>query len=96
MTRGKAPRLCTVVDVWKTYNDKGEMVRLRYVSTHEFCGQTVTDYDVWAEKPVTAKEVIETLHNNVENTKRLLTSIPDAIPEHRGCSCAKALEEAQF
>ena len=57
---------------------------------------TVTDYDVWAEKPVTAKEVIETLHNNVENTKRLLTSIPDAIPEHRGCSCAKALEEAQF
>ena len=57
---------------------------------------TVTDYDVWAEKPVTAKEVIETLHKNVENTKRLLTSIPDSIPEHRGCSCAKALEEAQF
>jgi 5'-methylthioadenosine phosphorylase len=57
---------------------------------------TVTDYDVWAEKPVTAKEVIETLHRNVENTKKLLTAIPDAIPEHRSCSCAKALEEAQF
>lgn len=57
---------------------------------------TVTDYDVWAEKPVTAKEVIETLHKNVENTKRLLTSIPDAIPGHRGCACEKALEEAQF
>jgi len=56
----------------------------------------VTDYDVWAEKPVTAKEVIETLHKNVENTKRLLTSIPDFIPEHRGCTCAKAFEEAQF
>ncbi|MDC8437787.1 MAG: MTAP family purine nucleoside phosphorylase, partial [Candidatus Nitrosotenuis sp.] len=57
---------------------------------------TVTDYDVWAEKPVTAKEVIETLKKNVENTKRLLTSIPDEIPQERGCFCEKALEEAQF
>ena len=30
---------------------------------------TVTDYDVWAEKPVTAKEVMETLAKNVEMTK---------------------------
>lgn len=57
---------------------------------------TVTDYDVWAEKPVTAKEVIETLKKNVENTKRLLTSIPDEIPQERRCFCEKALEEAQF
>lgn len=57
---------------------------------------TVTDYDVWSEKPVTAKEVMETLSKNVENTKRLLTSIPDEIPQSRGCSCAKALEEAEF
>jgi 5'-methylthioadenosine phosphorylase len=57
---------------------------------------TVTDYDVWAEKPVTAKEVMETLSKNVENTKKLLTSIPDEIPQARNCSCAKALEEAEF
>jgi 5'-methylthioadenosine phosphorylase len=57
---------------------------------------TVTDYDVWAEKPVTAKEVMETLSKNVEKTKRLLTSIPDEIPAVRGCSCAKALDEAEF
>jgi 5'-methylthioadenosine phosphorylase len=57
---------------------------------------TVTDYDVWAEKPVTAKEVIETLKKNVENTKRLLTSLPDLIPTSRRCYCAKALEEAEF
>lgn len=57
---------------------------------------TVTDYDVWAEKPVTAKEVIETLKKNVENTKRLLTSLPDEIPQQRACLCEKALEEAQF
>jgi 5'-methylthioadenosine phosphorylase len=57
---------------------------------------TVTDYDVWAEKPVTAKEVMETLSKNVENTKKLLTAIPDEVPQVRNCSCAKALEEAEF
>lgn len=57
---------------------------------------TVTDYDVWAEKPVTAKEVLETLSKNVVNTKKILTSIPNDIPHNRSCSCAKALEEAEF
>jgi 5'-methylthioadenosine phosphorylase len=56
----------------------------------------VTDYDVWAEKPVTAKDVLETLSKNVQNTKKLLTSIPDGIPATRSCHCAKALEEAEF
>ncbi|WP_420546026.1 S-methyl-5'-thioadenosine phosphorylase [Nitrosopumilus sp.] len=57
---------------------------------------TVTDYDVWAEKPVTAKEVLETLSKNVERTKAVLTELIDKIPKNRKCSCAKALEEAQF
>ena len=57
---------------------------------------TVTDYDVWAEKPVTAKEVLETLSTNVERTKAVLTELIDKIPKNRECSCAKALEEAQF
>ena len=57
---------------------------------------TVTDYDVWAEKPVTAKEVMETLAKNVEMTKKLLTFVIDQIPEIRSCSCERALEEAEF
>ena len=57
---------------------------------------TVTDYDVWAEKPVTAKEVLETLGKNVEGVKKLLTDLIEDIPSHRKCSCAKALEEAEF
>lgn len=57
---------------------------------------TVTDYDVWAEKPVTAKEVLETLSKNVERTKRVLTELINQIPKTRNCSCAKALEEAEF
>ena len=57
---------------------------------------TVTDYDVWSEKPVTAKEVLETLSNNVERTKKLLTLLIGKIPKTRGCNCSKALEEAEF
>ena len=57
---------------------------------------TVTDYDVWAEKPVTAKEVIETLSKNVQITKKILSILPDFIPQKRSCNCEKALSEAQF
>jgi hypothetical protein len=45
-TRGKYPRLCTITDILKTYNSKDELVKITYVSTHEFLGQIVTNYDV--------------------------------------------------
>ncbi len=45
-TRGKVPRLCTVTDILKTYNSRGELVETRYVATHEFMGQAITDRDV--------------------------------------------------
>ena len=57
---------------------------------------TVTDYDVWSDKPVTAKEVLETLSKNVTTTKKLLAFLIDEIPKTRGCSCEKALSEAEF
>lgn len=57
---------------------------------------TVTDYDAWAEKPVTAKEVMETLSKNVERTKDMLTALIGKIPANRGCACADALGEAEF
>jgi len=57
---------------------------------------TITDYDVWAEKPVTAKEVLETLSKNVEKTKKLLRVLIDKIPETKNCNCEKALSEAEF
>ena len=57
---------------------------------------TVTDYDVWAEKPVTAKEVMTTLAKNVEMTKKLLTHAIDKIPQVKSCSCENALKEAEF
>ena len=45
-SRGKSPRLCTVIDILKTYNSKSELVKTRYVATQEFMGQVVTDYDL--------------------------------------------------
>ena len=61
---------------------------------------TVTDYDVWAEKPVTAKEVMETLSKNVQATKKLLTELIGNMPKDfatkKTCLCDKALTEAEF
>lgn len=45
-TRGGAPLQCTVIDHLTTRNSAGAVVSERYVSTHQFCGQTVTDSDV--------------------------------------------------
>lgn len=45
-TRGRQPRLCTVIDVHITYSLAGDLVRVRYVSIHEFMGQTITNNDV--------------------------------------------------
>jgi len=36
----------TITDVLTTTNLAGDVVKTRYVATHEFCGQTITDCDV--------------------------------------------------
>lgn len=56
---------------------------------------TVTDYDVWADVPVSSREIIETLHKNVEKTKKLVAELIPAIPAERAkCACGSALEGA--
>lgn len=37
---------CEVIEIHRTLDSKGNCVKLRYVSKHQFCGQTVEDYDV--------------------------------------------------
>ncbi len=54
----------------------------------------VTDYDVWAEKPVTAHEVARVMAENTEKVKKLLTSLIPRIPAERKCQCARYLDEA--
>lgn len=55
---------------------------------------TITDYDVWAEKPVTAEEVVRTLKANVEKVNRLLREAIPKIPHERRCPCSRASKEA--
>jgi hypothetical protein len=42
----KRTDICTVTDHLTTTNSRGEVVRERYMATHPFCGQTITDDDV--------------------------------------------------
>ncbi len=54
----------------------------------------VTDYDVWAEKPVTAHEVARVMAENTEKVKKLLYELIPKIPKERRCGCARYLDEA--
>lgn len=55
---GRERSVETVTDVLTTTNSKGEVVSVRYVATHEFCGQTVTDYDV-PQATLARAEIVE-------------------------------------
>ncbi|MCE4601620.1 MAG: S-methyl-5'-thioadenosine phosphorylase [Desulfurococcales archaeon] len=55
----------------------------------------VTDYDVWAEKPVTAEEVERVMTENVRRAREVLYKLIPSLPEepsHEACSCCRALE----
>jgi len=54
----------------------------------------VTDYDVWASKPVSATEIAKTMKANVENFKKLIVEVLTNIPVEKSCSCANSLKEA--
>ncbi len=59
----------------------------------------ITDYDVWAEKPVTAEEVARVMRENVEKAKKVLYNLIPKLPsepEEGECSCCKCLEEGML
>jgi 5'-methylthioadenosine phosphorylase len=56
----------------------------------------ITDYDVWADKPVTVEEVMSTLAKNQQNTLDLLKEVLPRIPRvRRACQCGKSLKNAE-
>jgi len=57
---------------------------------------TVTDYDVWSDKPVSTQEVIDTLRKNTDNVKRLIRELIPKIPDERNCICRYALKDAKI
>ena len=54
----------------------------------------VTDYDVWAEKPVSSDEVMETMQANSVNFKKLVMGALLEMPKDDTCSCRTALKGA--
>ncbi|MCY0850331.1 S-methyl-5'-thioadenosine phosphorylase [Sulfuracidifex metallicus] len=57
----------------------------------------VTDYDVFADVPVTAEEVTSVMKRNTENAKKLVMEVIKDLPlepELGECSCCNSLENA--
>ena len=54
----------------------------------------VTDYDVWADSPVSTKEVIEKAKESNDKLKKLILEAILQIPKTRTCSCGSALKDA--
>ncbi len=58
------------------------------------CLAMVTDYDVWAERPVDAKEIGAVMQRNAERMRRLLTALLPRLAHPPTCRCAHALDDA--
>ncbi len=57
----------------------------------------ITDYDVWADHPVTAEEVARVMSENISKAKKLLTNVIPRIPspgEKVRCNCEESLRNA--
>lgn len=55
---------------------------------------TITDYDVWAKKPVSIEEIKNVMKENIENVKALIAHVIPRIPKKRVCVCRDALKDA--
>ena len=58
------------------------------------CLAMVTDFDVWADHPVEAKEIVETMARNVERMQSVLRGLLPRLAGPKGCECERALDSA--
>jgi 5'-methylthioadenosine phosphorylase len=56
---------------------------------------TVTDYDVWADQPVSIGAIKQVMAQNLDNTKRILRSAVRNVGSERNCVCKDALKGAE-
>ena len=56
---------------------------------------TVTDYDCWAERPVSYEEIKRVMGENIEKKKRILLEAVKALPRERSCGCGDSLKGAE-
>lgn len=55
----------------------------------------ITDYDVWAERPVDTSTILRTMSENMDRIRMLISNTLPRIPaERKRCDCSKVLEEA--
>ena len=57
---------------------------------------TITDYDSWSEKTVSAKEVVKVMKENAAKTELILKSVFQRLPAERLCHCKEAPEKGKF
>ena len=58
------------------------------------CLAMVTDFDVWADRPVEAREVVETMHRNVAAMRTVVENLVPRLGAPPTCRCAHALDDA--
>lgn len=58
------------------------------------CLAMVTDFDVWADRPVETREIVATMRANAERMGRLLATLLPRLGAPPTCACAHALDAA--
>lgn len=58
------------------------------------CLAMVTDFDVWADKPVEAKDIVETMARNVDRMHTVLSRLLPTVAGAKRCECERALDGA--
>lgn len=55
---------------------------------------TITDFDVWAQLPVSSQGILTQLQENIGKIKTLIKELIVEIPKSRRCSCGTSLKDA--
>lgn len=55
---------------------------------------TITDYDVWKEKPVDVNTILKRMKENTSKLQKLIEKVIPLIEEEKDCECNHALENA--
>ncbi len=58
------------------------------------CLAMVTDFDVWAARPVELAEILDTMRRNGERMNRILGRLLPRLGAVPSCACARALDDA--
>ena len=58
------------------------------------CLAMVTDYDVWADRPVDAAEIVATMRRNVDRMLRIVAALLPRLGAAPTCTCRQALDTA--